>query len=76
MKFPKKVGAGRDLPLRKCCIFTQASNKRRGWESNPRIAVLQTAAFPLGHRAADTILQNLVDCFQKTEIIAQQKDNV
>ena len=25
---------------------------RRGWESNPRIKVLQTSALPLGYRAA------------------------
>ena len=29
---------------------------RRGRESNPLIAVLQTAAFPIGYRAISTIL--------------------
>lgn len=32
-------------------LYLHQKDTRRGWESNPRIAVLQTAALPLGHRA-------------------------
>ena len=32
-------------------IVFRALNWRRGWESNPRIKVLQTSALPLGYRA-------------------------
>ena len=37
-----------------CNFFIPQRNFwRRGWESNPRIKVLQTSPLPLGYRAAN-----------------------
>ena len=41
-----------DVQARFLMCFTQVGEGRRGRESNPRIAVLQTAALPLGYPAA------------------------
>ena len=33
--------------------FLQGFHWRRGWESNPRMKVLQTSPLPLGYRASE-----------------------
>ena len=49
-------GARGKVSARRC----PAAGWRRGWESNPRIKVLQTSALPLGYRAAGTAQRALV----------------
>ena len=40
------------LRERQLSVIQEDTGWRRGWESNPRIKVLQTSALPLGYRAA------------------------
>src|SRR3984885_13194245 len=45
-------------------VVTQRNSWRRGWESNPRIKVLQTSPLPLGYRASALQYSETVPHFQ------------
>ena len=56
LKQPEELRAV-ELPgkARPNCMKRQPEDWRRGWESNPRMKVLQTSPFPLGYRAVRSV---------------------
>ncbi len=47
----ERIPACRQAGNSRVAVLPDAKILRRGWESNPRIGVLQTPALPLGYRA-------------------------